>query len=353
MLEIKNLLVNLSGIRIEIGHLTLERGDYLAVIGMTGAGKTVFLETLAGFHKPQRGEIILNGRNLNSMPPSNRKIGIVYQDYMLFPHMTVRENIAFGLKMKGRNYQVVDELARELQITHLLNRFPTNLSGGEKQRVAIARALAINPSLLLLDEPFAALDIKARENARNLVKRIVERRNIITIHVTHNIEDVFSLANKVLVMKSGKVVQFGTLEEVVYGPINEYVAGFFSSNLVKCRTLKDLGDSTLLSCNGVELITSDRVFGEVLASIRPEDIIISRERIKSSARNVLRGEVVDMEHRGRLVWIVVDVGIQLKVVLTPNSVEALGIKKGDSIYVIFKASSLHIVGKGSGKNLKK
>ena len=345
MLEIKDLLVKLKNIRIEIPQLRIERGDYLAIIGMTGAGKTVFLETMAGFHKPAGGEINLEGRRIDILPPKERNLAIVYQDYMLFPHMNVRENIQYGLRIRGlKDDGEIEEIAKELEIDNLLDRFPQTLSGGEKQRCALARALIIKPQLLLLDEPFAALDPKTREKARVIVKRITEKYGITVIHVTHQMEDVFALANKVLVMKSGKVVQFGDVDEIISKPANEYVAHLFSSNVFKCIA-NDKKSYTLLKCGPVELITIDRAQGEVLVTIRPEDIIISREKISSSARNILQGKIVRVEQRGRLVWLTVDFGIVLKVLLTPNSLQMLRLEDGSEVYGIFKASALHVIGK--------
>ena len=345
MLEIRDLLVELKDMHIEIPYLRIEDGDYLSVIGMSGTGKTVFLETLAGFHRPKRGEIILNGKRIDVLPPKERGLAIVYQDYLLFPHMTVRENIEYGLRMrKLKDVSTIDIMVKELEIDNILNRYPKTLSGGEKQKVSLARALVINPKLLLLDEPFASLDVQTREKARLLIRRIMKKHRITTIHVTHDLQNVFTLANKVLVMNNGKIEQFGSVNDIVSRPANEYVANFFSFNIFKC-TAKDAGSYTKLKCGDVELVTADKAHGEVLTTIKPEDIIISREKVKSSARNVVEGEVINVERRGRLVWLTVDMGMLLLVVLTPNSIEMLGIKRGSRVYCIFKASALHIIGK--------
>ncbi len=230
ILEIENLCVDLGEFKLNGVSLKADRGDYIVIIGPTGSGKSIVLETVAGFYKPIRGKIRLEGRDITFLPIEKRNVSIVYQDHALFPHMSVFENIAYGLKKKERNSSIVREevrkIAKILGISHLLHRKPDTLSGGEQQRVAIARALVVKPKLLLMDEPFSALDVKTRENLRKLVKKAVKKYDTTVLHVTHDFEDVFSLANEVAVMKDGEIVQTGRPEEIFSRPLNDFVADF-------------------------------------------------------------------------------------------------------------------------------
>ena len=348
LLRVENLSIKLSEFKLESASFGVGKGDYLIIIGPTGSGKTIILETIAGFHAPKQGRIYLDGQDITELPPEKRGISMVYQDYMLFPHMSVYNNIAYGLRKKIDDEKEIKEkikhISETLNIQHLLYRNPTTLSGGEQQRVAIARALVIKPKILLMDEPFSSLDVKTRENIRKLMKKVVKDLKITVIHVTHDFEDVFVLANKVVIMKEGKILQIGTPEEIFTRPTNEFTANFVSTNVLKCKAVKKDRNLSVLDCNGVELYTSDIAHGSVIVSLRPEEIIVSPEKIFSSARNVLRGKITDVLRHGNLVWLTVDAGIKLRTVITPNSMELLSIKKNRDVYVIFKASCVRVIG---------
>ncbi len=195
--EVKNF--SLKDISFEV-----ERGEHFAIVGPTGSGKSMLLETIAGIRKPSSGKITLNGKDITHLPPEKRNIGMVYQDYVLFPNMNVYGNIAYGLKI--RKYKNIDEkvlkLAEMLGIENLLDRKIDSLSGGEKQRVAIARALAVEPEVILLDEPFSALDSETRVKMRDSIFKLLKRNKITTIHVTHIEEDV-ECADRIAKMKNG------------------------------------------------------------------------------------------------------------------------------------------------------
>ncbi|ACV24967.1 ABC transporter related [Methanocaldococcus fervens AG86] len=179
-LEIKNLSIDLGEFKLIDVNLEIEKGDYLTIIGPTGSGKSILLETIAGFYKPKNGKIFLEGEDITNLPPEKRNMSIVYQDYVLFPHKTVFENIAYGLKKKIKDKDKIKEevnrISELLNISHLLHRKPGTLSGGEQQRTALARALVVKPKLLLMDEPFSALDVKTKENLRKLVKKAVRMK---------------------------------------------------------------------------------------------------------------------------------------------------------------------------------
>ena len=349
LLKVENLSIELGEFKLEDSSFGVEKGNYLMIIGPTGSGKTIILETIAGFYQPKQGKIYMNGEDITTLPPEKRGISMIYQDYMLFPHMSVYDNIAFGVRKKRNNEKEIkneiNHIAKVLEIQHLLSRSPTTLSGGEQQRVAIARALVVKPEILLMDEPFSSLDVKTRERMRKLVKNAMEEYNTTVIQVTHDFEDVFTLANKIIIMKEGKILQMGTPEEIFSRPANEFIANFVSTNLLRCKAIKNENNLSALNCNGVILYSAEEanIKAEVTVSIRPEEIIISDNMIKSSAKNVLRAEVIKMEKRGNLVWVTIDAGIKLKVIITPNSAEALGIKESKDIYAIFKATSVKVI----------
>ncbi len=346
MLEIENLEIVLGeDTRISIPNLKVERGDYLAIMGTTGAGKTVLLETIAGFHRPRRGRIMLNGRDITSLPPNKRGMAMVYQDFMLFPHMSVRKNIEYPLRVRRvKDEKKVNEIAELMEIAELLDRRPKTLSGGEMQRVAIARALITDPEIILMDEPFSSLDRKTREKTRKIVKRAVRGLKATVIHITHDMETAWVMANKIAIMHNGKLLQVGTTDEILSRPNPEFVAEFLDSNVLRGDVVGVRDGLTVVRVGSREIYTSDSASGKVHVSIRPESIILSRREIESSMRNGLRGKVVMMDPRGTVVRITVDFGdFSLVSVLTPNAIHALSIEEGEEVFAYFKASSVRVV----------
>ncbi|NJE10578.1 ATP-binding cassette domain-containing protein [Thermococcus sp. MAR1] len=348
LLEVENLGIDLGDFHLRDVSLSVEEGDYLTVIGPTGAGKSVLLEAIAGFYPLLSGRVLLDGRDVTKEPPERRGISIVYQDYMLFPHMTVFDNIAFGLRKRlptGEIEREVSHIARELHIEHILHRKPGTLSGGEQQRVALARALVVRPKVLLMDEPFSALDSKTRERLRSLVKGVIAEYGTTVIHVTHDFEDVFALAKHVAVMRDGRIVQFGTPEEVFSRPGDEFIADFVGTNLLRGTAGRKRDGLTAVRVGDVILYTSDEAEGEVILSLRPEEIILAREPGECSAQNVVPVMIESMERRGQLVWLsLVSDGLSLRAVVTPNAVELLKIRPGEKFYALFKASVLRVIG---------
>ncbi len=349
LLRVENLSVDLGDFHLRDVSLSVEEGDYLTIIGPTGAGKSVLLETIAGFYPPREGRIILGGRDVTREPPERRRVTIVYQDYMLFPHMSVFDNIAFGLRKMGLSGHEIERdvraIAEELRIEHLLHRRPKTLSGGEQQRVALARALVVKPRVLLMDEPFSALDARTREKLRCLVRSVISEHGTTVVQVTHDFEDVFALAKHVAVMRDGRIVQFGTPEEVFSRPGDEFIANFVGTNILRGRVVGRDGGLTAVRVGGVILYTACKAEGSVTLSLRPEDIILARDPGECSAQNVIPVTVTDVERRGSLVWLNLESdGVSLKAVVTPNAMELLHIGKGERLYALFKASALGVMG---------
>jgi len=348
MIEIRDLEVSVGDFRIQVDKLRIERGDYLIIVGPTGAGKTILLETIAGFHRVKRGKIILNGRDITYLSPQERGVSMVYQDYMLFPHMTVEENIGYPLKIRKMEWRRrVKELAEDLGIKHLLRRYPKTLSGGEKQRVALARAVIIEPELLLLDEPFSALDPNMRDSARKIVKDFIENLGISTIHVTHDFSDAWIMGNKMGVMRNGKIVRFGLIDEVFSSPQDDFVARFLGATNILRGIATSRKDGLLeVDVKNVKIYTTDNadVGEEVLLSIRPENIVLSYTTPETSQRNVLPAEIEDIHMEGHIAWLILKIdGIEMKAMLTPNAVESMNLEKGKKVYASFKAAATKIV----------
>jgi molybdate/tungstate transport system ATP-binding protein len=219
LIRLENVRAVLGNFVLEIEELEVRRGEYFVILGPSGVGKTLLLNIIAGILKPQRGKIVVDGRDVTNEPPERRGIALVPQEYALFPHMTVYENIAYGLRVRKVPKDVVckevEGIARVLEIEDLLDRKPSTLSGGEKQRVALARALIVRPKALLLDEPLASLDPRLRYRARILLKSLHKRVGFTAIHVTHNIAEAVSLADRIGYMEEGRLVDvFGPREFV-------------------------------------------------------------------------------------------------------------------------------------------
>lgn len=217
MILIKDLLVKIKDFTLNISHLEIRNGEYFVILGPSGVGKTVLLHTLMGFIKPVNGTIIVNGVDVSNLPPERRNFALIPQDFALFPHMNVFDNIAYGLRVRK---VPEDEIRRRvlrimsiLEIDHLSDRRPDQLSGGEKQRVALARALVINPHVLLLDEPLANLDPRLRIKARSFIKRLHKELCFTAIHVTHNIVEALDLGERIGYMMNGKLIFVASPEE--------------------------------------------------------------------------------------------------------------------------------------------
>ena len=345
MIKIEDLKVEVGNFSLKSINMEIKDGEYFVILGPTGAGKTLLLETIAGFYKAE-GRIYMNGSNITDTPPFERKIGFIYQDYMLFPNMSVEDNIAYGLKIKGMDDEEikgkVDELAKMLGISSILHRYPNKLSGGEKQRVAIARALAINPEILLLDEPLASLDEMIKSRIMKELKNINRKLRITFIHVTHSREEAIMLADRIAVMNNGEILQIGEPKDIFRKPKTKFVAEFVGvENIFKGVAMPSNNLTNFIS-NGIKLISSIPMEGECYASIRPEDIIISKQEIKSSARNCLKGIIKEMNDIGKVVRISVDCGIPFIVNITHEALEDMELKEGDEVYLIFKAQKLNL-----------
>lgn len=235
--EWNNIEVNLDKFSLKL-DISIKKGELVTLLGPSGCGKTTALRVAAGFIQPDSGQFILNGHDMNNVPPSKRNIGIVFQNYALFPHLNVEENIAYGLKSRHCNRSMIKDevefILNALHLKHYNKRDITSLSGGEKQRVALGRSLAIKPRLLLLDEPLSALDAELRKKLRYEIKSIQEEFKITTLYVTHDQEEALAVSNRVALLKNGRLQQYSTPRELYNKPQNRFTGEFIGeSNIIQ------------------------------------------------------------------------------------------------------------------------
>ena len=300
-------------VAVEDFNLDAVRGEFVSFLGPSGCGKTTTLRMIAGFEKPTSGTIVVDGTDITYRNPNQRNVGMVFQSYALFPNMSVADNIGFGLKVRKRpKAEITKRVGELLELIHLegrADRFPWQMSGGQQQRVALARALAIEPQVLLLDEPLSALDAKIRIVLRKEIRAIQRQLGITTVYVTHDQEEALSLSDRVVVMSDGRIEQIGTPSEIYNFPSTAFVASFVGTlNLVQA-TVADAGTGTL-SIEGQTVrtakpITTARAGESVTLALRPEGIQLGDGE---PGENGLRGTVEDINFLGSIVRIRVKTG---------------------------------------------
>ena len=312
-LELSGVQKQFSGgvLAVEDFNLAAERGEFVSFLGPSGCGKTTTLRMIAGFEQPSAGTIRIDGADMTYVAPNKRHVGMVFQSYALFPNMTVAGNIGFGLRLQRRPKDVIDKRVTELlELIHLEgrgDRYPYQLSGGQQQRVALARALAIEPSVLLLDEPLSALDAKIRVALRVEIRDIQRKLGITTVYVTHDQEEALELSDRIVVMSEGRVEQIGTPFEIYNFPATDFVASFVGTlNTVPAKVVDAAGRR--LSLAGTEVRTSSEVTGSpgtaVTVAIRPEMISIGQgggDGGDAGGSNRLQAKVEDVAFLGAVV----------------------------------------------------
>lgn len=329
--------------------LRVGNGEYFVLLGPTGAGKTLLLELIAGFHKPDDGRIWINDVDMTALPPEKRQVGFVPQEYMLFPHMTVAENVEFGLRMRNvprtEREKMVDELLEFMGLSPLRGRLPMTLSGGERQKTALARALVIKPKVLLLDEPLSALDVNTQKKLQGELKRLHQELKITTVHVTHNQVEAFILADRLAVMKDGAIIQTGSPKQVFHKPRDDFVARFVGfENLFDGEVVENRKNVAKIDVGGVVIEAVTEKVGKCVVGVRPDDIIVSKHLFKSSVRNMLKGSIVDFVDMDAFVSLIVSVDSSSFVALiTKRSFLEMNLKKGSEVYLSFKASAVHVI----------
>ncbi len=306
-LQIKDVVKDFGGVKA-VNHVSIDiaKGEIFALLGSSGCGKTTLLRMLAGFETPTSGRIILNGHDLAGLPPYLRPINMMFQSYALFPHLSVEENVAFGLKRDGMPKDDiaarVEKMLKLVQLSKYAKRKPHQLSGGQQQRVALARSLAKRPDLLLLDEPLGALDKKLREETQIELVNIIEQVGVTVVMVTHDQEEAMTMASRIAIMSEGKILQIGAPSEVYETPANRFVADFIGNvNLMDGTLIDDHPDHVIIECADCKHYVGHGITGNegmpVSVAVRPEKIHVTRERPEGEYNHV-RGTIKDMVYFG-------------------------------------------------------
>lgn len=279
-LELKNLRKQFAANVIPVKDITLdvEDGEFLTLLGPSGCGKSTLLRLIAGLDEPTQGQVILGGKSLNSMPPGDRNMAMVFQSYALYPHMTVAENIATSLKLrkvpKDEIKRRVTTVADKLGLEHLLERKPGKLSGGQRQRVALARSLVRDPEVFLLDEPLSNLDALLREQVRAELKQLFESQNKPVVYVTHDQTEAMTLSTKIAILYDGVLQQLDPPDQIYAYPANQFVAGFVGSPQMNLLTLPCEGNSAILGDYKIPLPALSSIPRSIVLGIRPEDVTL-------------------------------------------------------------------------------
>lgn len=352
-LELDNICVWLNGQQILHNvNLSIRKGECVALLGPSGCGKTTTLRTIAGFIHPQSGDVRISGQSCVGLPPNKRHVGLVFQDYALFPHMTVAQNVGYGLRMrkhdKGESEKLVNQFLEMVQLSHVKDRLPSNLSGGQRQRVALARALVIKPDILLLDEPLGALDRKLRDQMQVELKQLQKQLGVTTIIVTHDQEEALSLADRVAVMFGGAIREIGSPQMLYDRPQDREVMDFLGgSNFMRCKVVRQQGENVTLKGAGGFEVTLDRddlrLNDDVLVGIRPEHVSIqSSEDGPESIR--MRGTVHETVYKGTMVEVLVKTvdGDLIRAAVSPHALTLHELVSGRDVNLSFEKKYLQI-----------
>lgn len=354
-----DFVVERPGFRLQV---RLQMGtEILVLFGPSGSGKTTTLQALAGLLTPVRGHIVLDGETFFRrhedgktvhVPARKRRIGYVFQDYALFPHLTAAENIGFGLRGPEKAPRVRELLAR-MHLSHLADRYPQQLSGGQQQRVAIARALAVNPRLLLLDEPFAALDIAIRQHLQRDLVALHQELGLPVIYVTHRLEDAFAVGQRLAVMHEGRLEQVGPIAEVFHRPANAHVAAIIGvPNVFRARVVQAQADGLLLDWDGLPLLAPPQALplgAEVTAYIRPEDVKIlypDRPVVEAVRDNQVMARIVEIRPHPGGHWLHarLDNGHEVEVRYGHHTYTALSLQPGAVVRLVLRREALVVLG---------
>ena len=344
MIHIDHLTVRLTGFTLQDVSLTVEKGEFFSLLGPTGAGKTLILESIVGLVKPSKGVIRIGDREITHLPPEKRGVGIVYQDHALFPHLTVRENIGYGLryhhKSGAHKNRSLDILTDRLGLTQLLDRSIHKLSGGEKQRVALARALAIDPAILLLDEPLSSLDPNFREEIRQLLKDLHRETGITVLMVTHDFSEAHFLAQRVAVIHAGSIEQVGSVRSVFMRPSTPFVANFVGMKNIFPATFN--GSHANVEALSFDIINSDG--NKSFIAMRPEHIQLFTTAPEGRYPNLMAGTIARISNQGIYADVMLDItGVQFQSILTTSSLHAMDLHPGTPVFMSVDPAHIHFI----------
>ncbi|MCD8516808.1 MAG: ABC transporter ATP-binding protein [Burkholderiaceae bacterium] len=357
-LDLKDICVWLDGHQILFNvNLSIEQGECVALLGPSGCGKTTTLRTIAGFIIPQQGDVLIAGQSCVALPPNKRNVGLVFQDYALFPHMTIAQNVAYGLKMRGKSKQEIDALVSQfldmVQLSHVKDRMPHNLSGGQRQRVALARALVIKPDILLLDEPLGALDRKLRDQMQIELKQLQKQLGVTTIIVTHDQEEALSLADRVAVMFEGNIREIGSPDALYEKPKDQTVMDFLgNANLLPCQVRSVSGEIATVDGPGglsLELPRNELTNGSnVLLGIRPEHLVLGTPET-NGAPHALHGKVHETVYKGAVMEVLLKTADAhlLRVTVHSQSFLEKKIQIGDAVNLTMDSQYIQVFNQAS------
>lgn len=357
-IAVEGLSLRLGGFALREVNLAVGTGEILVLLGPNGAGKSVTLETIAGFHRPRAGRVTIGGRDVTRLPPEHRHVGLVFQNFGLFPHLSVARNVAMGLRARRARAagdpaatRDVPEWLAYFGIAHLADRNPQALSAGEKQRVSLARAFANRPDLFLFDEPFSALDALTRDQLRQDLGRFLRSSTVPAIFVTHDQSDARALADLVAVMKEGVVVQSGTTEAVFHRPASRFVAEFVGvENVLPGRVEERSSGWLRVAAGPCRFLVEDRAAtagkAEVALCIRAEEVrlrAVERDRPDPApGLNRLAARIVAMSNLGALTKVVVDGGIELAAYIMSREIQGSGLVPGAAVEAEIAAAAIHL-----------
>lgn len=335
--------------------LAIENGEFVALLGPSGCGKTTTLLTIAGFYKPTAGSVLFDGKVVDEVPPRERNIGMVFQSYALYPHMTVFDNIAFPLRLrkvgKKEREKKTKAVASLLRIEEVLHRRPGELSGGQQQRVALARALVKEPGLLLLDEPLSNLDAKLRIIMRAEIKRLQKDLGITTIFVTHDQVEAMTMADRVALLEGGKVQQVGPPEELYNLPANLFVAGFIGTPPMNffAATLEEAEVNLVVTTERFCLPLPDAVAQKVRRRVTPRDVVLGiRPEDITIGQGEIQGQVYVVEPLGRDTLVTLNIGAETIKVIAPSGFKA---GPGEQVRLAFSGEKIHLFDKETEESL--
>jgi ABC-type sugar transport system ATPase subunit len=355
-IELVNLSKSFGAVAAVKGvNLAIEDGEFVVLVGPSGCGKTTTLRMVAGFEDPTGGEIRIDGRIVNDVEPRDRGLGMVFQTHALFPHKSVRQNIEFGLRMKNvpaaARAARVAEVAEMVRITHLLDKMPNQCSGGESQRVALARTLVTQPSTFLLDEPLSSLDAKLRRELRAECDRLHQELKRTFIYVTHDQEEAMTLADRIVVMRGGEIVQIGSPMQIYSDPVNHFVADFFGSpsmNLLAGAVVHESG-APRFRADGIAVALPERFRsvapGAATLGIRPEHVGVARDAAGDVALAVRL-----VEPLGRDTLLYFDAGVERPFVAVSEGLAMADIGVGAKLALTFDQRRLYLFG-ADGKRI--
>jgi molybdate/tungstate transport system ATP-binding protein len=355
MIEIKNLSVHIGGFSLKEVNITVRDKEYFVILGPSGAGKTVFIECIAGIHKLKKGQIWVDQVDITHFSPEERGVGYVPQDYVLFPFLNVRENILFGLKRGKHNKLEMQKRMRMLSgllgISHLLERDTRSLSGGEKQRVALARALAPAPRILLLDEPLSSLDVQTSKYLRLELRRLHQELGITTLHITHNHVEAEELADRLAIICNGQIEQVGRPQDIFFSPETEAVSDFIGSlNVLDCHSYRQLVPGLMeVDCGGMLIILPHDEGDMQKIAISPRDVYVSDVLPPGPSVNRFKGIITGIEYGSSMAKLDIKVtNTGLKAEMPSELAREMDLMIGREVYVILKLRRLKVLGnKGS------